>query len=223
MIWMNPSRLLRLFLCAGAASAVLASPCFGSGEAWRTVEPRDGDPEGYTFFVEETGDAYPGYKAEGWLEADPEEAALSAMVLMTGEEFVPRGQTRRILRRSDDELVLHTYIDMPVMVTDRELTIRITHTSDPATGVHRIEWASADDEAPPSNGDVVRISDARGFWEFLPEAPGRSRATYLTHADLGGWLPARMVSPLMRGQVAGDVARLQRALRKFAISAAPED
>lgn len=203
-----------LVLCAAPAAA---------DERWRSLDAGGGDAEGYALYVEDTDEAYPGYMAECRLEVDPEEAAVSTMVLMTGQDFVPDGQTRRILRRGEDELILHTHIDMPVMVTDRELTIRLTHTSDPETGIHRINWVNADDEAPASRGKVVQISDARGFWEFVPDGPGRTRATYVTHANLGGWLPAGLISPLMRGQVAGDVMRLQKAVRKFTVSAAPGD
>lgn len=205
----------------GAAAVLLLGGPAAADVRWRAAEPRPGDPEGYTLYVEETDAAYPGFKAEVWLDADPEEAASTLMVLMTDEDTVPDGQTRRVLRRGSDALVLHTRIDMPVMVADRDLVVRISHRVDPETGVHRIEWASAADEAPPPASGVVRIREASGYWELVPEAPGRTRATYLSHADVGGWLPARIVSPLMRGQVAGDVARLQRALRTFDVSAPP--
>jgi hypothetical protein len=220
---LNPITTLLSHASAVCAALVLCAAPAVADERWRALEAGDGEAEGYALYVEETDAAYPGYKAECQLDVDPEEAAVSTMVLMTGRDFVPDGQTRRILRRGEDELVLHTYIDMPVMVTDRELTIRLTHSSDPETGIHRIDWVNADEERPASNGRVVQISDARGFWEFVPDGSGRTRATYVTHADLGGWLPASLISPLMRGQVAGDVTRLQQAVRRFTVSAAPED
>lgn len=206
-----------------ACALLLAAGSAAAAEGWIAAEPRDDDPEGYTLYVEDTDDAYPGYKAEGFVDAAPADAAAHIWVLMTGQEFVPEGQTRKILRQSDEELVLHTFIDMPVMVADRDLTIRITRSADPKTGVHRVSWRSIEGEAPAPSGGVVRIPDASGYWEFAPDSPDGSRATYMTQADLGGWLPARLVSPLMRDQVAGDVARLQKALRRFAISAGPDD
>lgn len=219
---LNPFAVRVSFVAAACTLLALAGPA-GAEMSWRVAEPRDGDPEGYTLYVEETDARYPGYKAEGWLDADPQEAAASIMVQMTHDEFVPKGQTRRILRSADDEVVLHTFIDMPIMVADRDLTLRITQNEDPETGVVRVEWQSAEAEAPAPGGEVVRISEARGYWELVPAAPGRTRATYMTRADLGGWLPARLVSPLMRDQVAGDVSRLQHSLRKFTVSAGPGD
>jgi hypothetical protein len=225
-----PTRIFRagailvLALVAGAAApgSVLVSSA-AAAERWIAAEPRDSDPVGYALYVEDTDDAYPGYKAEGFVDAAPEAAAARTWTLMTGQDFVPKGQTRTILRQTDQELVLHTFIDMPAMVADRDLTIRITQSEDPTTGVRRISWQSVEGEAPPPRGRVVRIPDARGYWEFAPDGPDRSRATYMTRADLGGWLPARLVSPLMRDQVAGDVARLQKSLRRFTVSAAPAD
>lgn len=209
---------------AAACAALLALPAGGGAEqGWRIAAPRSGDPPGYTLYIEDSDEPYPGYKAEGWLDAAPEAAAASIMVLMTGEEFVPAGQTRRVVRQDDEMLVLHTFIDMPVMVADRDLAIRITHTRDDETGVHRVDWVSADDEVPAPDGGVVRIADARGYWLLVPDRPGRTRATYMTRADLGGWLPARLISPMMRDQVAGDIARLQDAVQKFTVSAAPPD
>jgi hypothetical protein len=221
---MSPIERSRPFVVVAACAALLLLPALADAEeGWRLAEPHSDDPSGYTLYIEDSDEPYPGYKAEGWLEAEPEAAAASIMVLMTGEEFVPDGQTRRGVRQDDEVLVLHTHIDMPVMVADRDLAIRITHSIDRETGVHRVDWISADDEVPAPGGGVVRIADARGYWLLVPDRPGRTRATYMTRAHLGGWLPARLISPMMRDQVAGDITRLQQAVQNFTVSAAPPD
>ena len=112
-----------LALVAGAAapwSVVLRASAAAAAERWIAAEPLDDDPEGYTLYVEDTDAAYPGYKAEGFVDAAPEAAAALTWTLMTGQDFVPKGQTRAILRQTDQELLLHTFIDMPVMVLHGE-------------------------------------------------------------------------------------------------------
>ena len=100
-----------------------------------------------------------------------------------------------------------------MIVSDREVALRIYRSTDENTGLQRIYWETANDalEAPAKN--VVRIPSVEGYWEFEPDGPGRSRATYVTYSDVGGSLPAWMIEPMMRDQITGDVQRLRDVIQ----------
>ena len=168
---------------------------------------------------------YQTYKLETTLDAEPDEAVDSLLVLMTSPELAPEGQERRVLARTDDGVLIYTVIDMPLLVADRDVALRVTREAPGAGGVRRVVWTVAHDGVPAPKAKVVRIPESTGYWEFVPDGPGRSRAVYVTHSDLGGSIPAWLINSLMRDQVAGDVDRLRRVIsdRARAVGAAPPD
>jgi hypothetical protein len=207
-----------------AALLLLSATAAATSDGWRVRERNDHPEEGYVLYVSATEDAsYDSYKLETWLDAEPEEAAESIMMVMTSQRYVPEGQERRVLEQDGQEALIYTLIDMPMGVSDREVALHITQERDADTGTHRVAWESAHDAVPPPRSRVVRLPDARGYWEFAPDRPGRCRATYVSHADLGGSIPAWLVRPMLRGQVSADVQRLREAIRtrSQAVSAAP--
>lgn len=171
------------------------------------------------------GSRYQTYKLETTVDAEPDEAVDSLLVLMTSPERAPEGQVRRVLARTDDGVLIHTVIDMPMLVADRDIALRVTRKAPGAGGARRVAWTVAHDGVPAPKDDVVRIPESTGYWEFVPDGPGRSRAVYVTRSDLGGSIPAWLINPLMRKQVAGDVDRLRRVIadRARARGAAPPE
>lgn len=200
---------------AASAAALLLAAAGGADDGWEVLERSDAAGAGYVLYIGGNGDGrYPSYKLETLLEAAPAEAAASTMTVMTSPHMAPEGQRRKLLSQNGDETVIYTFIDMPMMVSDRDVALRVTRNGDAESGVHRISWTADGNAAPPPPKKVVRLPEAHGYWEFAPDGPGRSRATYVTHADLGGSLPPWLVKPMMREQVAGDVDNLREVIRK---------
>ena len=216
---------MRVSLAAALVLLLVAAPGAATEIRWE-VEERDEDPEhGYVLYVAEGDAAYPTYKLETRLPVAPEEAVASLLVLMTSEDRAPEGQERRVVRRSEDEVVIHTTIDMPAIVADRDVALLVKVAPDVGDGRRRVAWQTTRDGVPPAPKDVVRIPESSGFWEFSADGPGRSRAVYVTRSDLGGSIPAWIVSPMMRDQVAGDMQRLRDVIeeRAQAVSSPPPE
>ncbi len=194
----------------------------GASDDWQVKERNDD----FVLYVSSGADSrYQTYKLETTLDAEPGEAVESLLVLMTSAELAPEGQERRVLEQTDDGFLVHTFIDMPMLIADRDVALRVTREPPGDGGARRVAWTAVADGVPPPKAKVVRIPESTGYWEFVPDGPGRSRAVYVTHSDLGGSIPAWLINSLMRDQVAGDVDRLRRVIsdRARAVGAAPPD
>ena len=200
-------------------SLVLAAPTFlASGMAhaaeepeikWKTASRRSRGDVQWTVFVEtQKTPGRPAFRIETSFDVVPVVAAATLMQEMVeaGVATTP-GETRRVMERFDRGALVHTRIDLPFMFADREIAVRIEHTDDPRTGIHRVEWVDANDLLPPVEEGVLRLA-SRGYWEFRPATPGRTEATYVTRAEVGGSLPAALGDRLLKGQAVTAVERL---------------
>lgn len=211
---------IRAFVVAVALTAVTAS----AAESWQVAERNEDQGEGYVLYVGEGENArHLRYKIETDLEATPEDAVAGILLAMTSPRFIPERQQRRVLAQNSEEILVYTYIDMPMVVSDREVAVRIRLDRDETTGVQRVFWKTANEALEAAAKNVVRIPEVEGYWEFVPDGPAHSRATYVTYSDVGGSLPAWLVEPMMRDQVTGDLQRLREVIQTLprAVSAEP--
>lgn len=173
---------------------------------------RDRDGVEWSVYVEaEKTPGRPAFRIETSLGVPPFVAAATLMQEMSEPGGAAMGQTRRLMERTDREALVHTYIDLPFMFSDRELAIRIRHTDDVLTGIHRIDWVDENDVLPPVDDGVLRLA-TQGYWEFRPSGPSRTDATYVSRAEVGGSLPDAVSDRLMQRQAVDAVKRLQRLL-----------
>ena len=183
---------------------------------WRQAESRIDAGAPIAIFVEvEKTPGRPAFKIETVLEATPRAAAATLMREMLKETDLPDGYQRRVLERTDREALVYTYIDLPFMLADRELALRIKYSDDRATGIHRIDWREANDALPEAAGRAVRVSGTWGYWEFRPDGGKRTRATYVTQTELGGSIPLMIGERLMKAQVMESVSRLRGHLENL--------
>ncbi len=202
------------WMLVGAALWLLAGPVAGEpGERWRLAERRQRHGEPMAVFVEaRKTPGRPAFKIETEFAASPQAAALALMAGMLQEDDLPRGHSRKILERSEREAVVFTSIDLPLMA-DREVALRITWLDVGADGVHRVEWKEANEVLPAGDGGAVRLSGTHGYWEFRPDAGrNRTRATYLTQAEIGGSFPTMLADRLMKAQAIDSVDRLRNRI-----------
>lgn len=168
-----------------------------------------------TLFVEsEPTSGRPAFKIETRFAAPPFVAAAVLMEGMLSGDDLPRGQRRQVLERGEHEALVYTFIDLPFMLSDRELALRIVHSQDPESGTHRVDWSEANEALPESEARVVRLTGAAGYWQFRPDARGGTRATHVTQTELGGAIPDAIGYRLMKSQALESVERLRGRIRE---------
>ena len=197
-----------------------------AGERWKLADHRTEGEAAFTLFVEaERTVGRPAFKIETTFDVSPFVAATTLMAGMVSSSDLPAGQRRRILERSEHEALVYTFIDLPFLLSDRELALRVVHSEDSEAGIHRIEWAEANDALPAVQKGVVRLAGASGYWEFRPDGQGGTSATHMTQAEIGGSIPTSIGDRLMKSQALGTVERLRKQIRdrqRTHVAASPE-
>lgn len=221
----------------GAIAAVMAgtviagatiAPWARAGEpdpGWELADRRGKGNEALALFVEtDPTPGRPTFRLETSFDVPPTVAHQILSESMLDPKETPSGQRREVLERSENGAVVYTFIDLPMMLSDRELALKIVESQDPATGVHRVEWTEANDRLPAADADVVRLTGAAGFWEFRPNGRGGTQAIHMTRTELGGSIPESIGDRLMRSQAIESVESLRKRIdrdRQSAVSAGP--
>jgi hypothetical protein len=176
---------------------------------WQIASRKTRDGLDVAIYVEtEKTPGRPAFRIETSFDVLPFAAAATLMHNMVMSDTpTTSGETRRVLERFERGAIVHTLIDLPFLFADRELAIRIDHSIDEPSGAHRIEWVDVNEVLPPVEDGVLRLS-TEGYWEFRPDPPGRTSATYVSRAEVGGSLPAAVGDRLMKGQAVTAVERL---------------
>lgn len=207
--------LAMMMMIAGTAPRNADATSDDLPSSWQIASHRAGHGAPFKLFVErEKTPGRPAFKIETIFEVDPSIAAITLMQQMLDETDVPDGQRREILDRKDREAVVYTFIDLPFMLADREIALRIVHSDDPGTGIHRIDWIEANEVLPDRDDGTVRLEASRGYWEFRPDGDRRTHATYLTQTEIGGSIPVSIGDRLLRGQAVDAVERLRGHIEK---------
>ena len=218
--------LLALVFLLGSVFGAQADEAPQSGSvdsSWQLAMRRADD--GFEWTVYEEAQPMPGrpaFRVEARFDTTPGIVADLLMASMSEETTTTSGERRRLLKRTPDGALVHTFIDLPFMFSDRELAIQIRREDDRETGIQRISWRDANEHLPPPTSGVLRLA-TEGYWEFTPLAPQGTQAVYMTRAEIGGSLPKAVGDRLMRGQAIDSVKRLRRlvAERRTVDVAAP--
>jgi hypothetical protein len=203
-------------VAAAGAAAGLSQTLPRTG--WRLASERESD--GFAWLLYEEEEATPGrpaFRVEADLDAAPAQAAAALMDSLADETPTTSGEHRRLLERSAHAALVHTFIDLPFMFSDRELVIRIEHSHDPESGVHSVRWRDENGVLPPPENGVLRL-ESDGFWAFHPTASGGTHAIYVSRAEVGGSLPKAVSDRLMRGQAVDSVLRLRTLLARRVVT-----
>jgi hypothetical protein len=154
-----------------------------------------------------SGSKFLEYRATMEVPVAPAEALQKIWSLIVNEP--PPSNHRRVIRQTDDEIVVYDQIDTPV-VSDRDVTLRIYKMARPEALEVRFESNEA--LGPPRDPKRVRLPVVRGAWT-IEAVPGGSRLTYLCYSEPGGSIPAFMVRGPQRDHVTIDVERVLGRLR----------
>lgn len=124
------------------------------------------------------------------------------------------GEARIVRLISRKEMIVHTTLDFPAPVSDRDLVVRsfTTYLLDRARGIVTLS-SVVDPAAPPRNG-VVRMTDFAG--EYVLEYISREKTgvIYSYRADPGGNLPAFLVNIFSRDGLYKTLTGLKRMSKK---------
>ena len=204
---------LALALLVSHVAQAESEPATGAQEPnWELALHRADDGFEWTLFEEaQPIPGRPAFRVEARFDVPPGIAADTLMASMSEETTTTSGERRRLLERMPDGALVHTYIDLPFMFSDRELAIQIRHVADRETGIHRISWRDANEHLSRPDDGVLRLT-TEGYWEFRPLAPYGTQAVYMTRAEIGGSLPKAVGDRLMRGQAVDSVKRLRQLL-----------
>ncbi|MBK7949756.1 MAG: hypothetical protein IPK00_13660 [Deltaproteobacteria bacterium] len=205
------SSRLALACLAFASTAVAAE----STPGWELADRRGQGDEAVALFVEQAPvPGRPTFRLETSFDVPPAFARSVLLEDMVDPSRAPSGQRRKVLERTANGAVVYTFIDLPLMLADRELVLRVEESHDPATGVHRIEWAEANELLPPAGEDVVRLTGAAGYWEFRPDGQGGTQAIHETRTELGGSIPVSLGDRMMKSQAIESVEGLRARIEE---------
>lgn len=212
---------------SGVAVAVLgliglwgpASARAESEGTWEVADRRGSGDDSIVLFVEEKPTpGRPTFRLETRLAVAPAEAHRVLVEGMLDPNEAPSGQQRKVLEKTSDGAVVYTFIDLPMMLSDREVVLRVRHSHDAANDIHRVEWSEANELLPPAEEDVVRLEGAAGYWEFRPDGRGGTQAVHLTRTEIGGSFPAALGDRMMKSQAVEAVEKLRERVDRAVAS-----
>ena len=176
-----------------------------------------GQGHGYTYQVfkqQKEGEPFVRYQIVGTIDAEPAVLTRTARDISRDPKRAPEGQTREVILATENETILHTSIDLPMMFSDRDVVTRGVGSVDPNTGIGRIDFKSIEHPAAPPKPGFIRLTQTAGHWEFVPDGAKHSKATFETYVDLGGSLPGWLVSGMMASNVLGQYEQVAKEATK---------
>jgi hypothetical protein len=211
--WMNSvSILLILFpasLCYGEEL-----PEVGARPPWNLLAESDDSKSGYVLHRRKTADSDAStFRLEAIVDSTPELAARAATRVISDPELSPENTDTEVLRREADTIVVYSYIHINApFVSDRDVISKIERSHDVDTESYRIEWKAVDEEGPPKKDGVIRLDRSEGYWSFTPEGNGTTRAVYVSHTEVDGYIPGWVIDSQMSKTMVGGIESLRKAV-----------
>jgi ribosome-associated toxin RatA of RatAB toxin-antitoxin module len=193
------------------ALVVLAGVAHADDGAWERVVERDG------IVVERRAGEGSGLRELRVTAESPLPPAAIMATLWKHDEyvqFVPYLKRLDVLRDDGDVKLIYEQIHVPIL-KDRDVTVRVTRTFSPDTGLYELASTAVPEEGPPESDRYVRVRSSAGRWRLAPAADGGTAVTYTLRADVGGRVPAWIVDAAQK-EVAAKLVRamLDRARQR---------
>ena len=178
--------------CLLAVSLVAAPP---AGEGW-TIAAQN---ERLTVYARERkATGVQEMRAEGVLDAPPQKVWRVLRDYQRYPQTMPFIQVSRVLESEQGGKVIYVYsVVRAPMIDARDYVIRVLDESDwkDGRGYLKVSWKIANERAPKSEGNMVRVEVNDGFWLLEPSDNGeRTRAVYYLYTDPGGAIPKWIVN-----------------------------
>ena len=111
---------------------------------------------------------------------------------------------RKVLRRTEDELLVHDLIDGSI-ARDREATTLIQKLP------HQVRIEARNDLGPAPNPKHVVVPVVHGLWTLEPITAG-TRVSFQCYSEPGGSIPAFLIRGAQQSQIQRDVERMLHSL-----------
>lgn len=112
------------------------------------------------------------------------------------QNVIRNTRTAYVLRRvSETEFFYYLESQLPALVSNRDLVMRLQFAYTPTTHCLQIHTRSVDDLVPMKAG-IVRVPYCTGEWQVWALSATRLKITYCFRVDPGGALPAWLVNRL---------------------------
>ena len=184
------------------------------GEDWSLVDHGRVAGEDYSLYERNVaGSNTNAYRVESVFTASTQEVFDAVMQVVVSPSQAPEGQVRELVRAGADDFVVHTRIDVPV-ATDRDVNIHIERWKDESSGALGLVWQATQDEGPGAKDGVVRMPATEGFWRFVPIDERRTRVVYQNYTDIGGYIPAWVLGPMLRDETVTQLGILRRMVER---------
>jgi hypothetical protein len=190
--------LLLLSVAWTSSSAAEGLPDVGARVQWTLHDENDDAQTGYTLYKRKPhGSDYDAYRLEAIVDSAPAIVAEAARSNLADPEKSQKGMDKKVIRNDDNGIVVYSYIHINApFVSDRDIVSHIDRSYDAATDTFTLAWHATDEGPPPIEG-VTRVGRSEGSWTFSPESEGRTRAVYISHTEVTGFVPAWFINATM--------------------------
>jgi len=197
---------------AGASSAE-SLPGVDARPPWTFQDKNDDPDSGFVLYKRKPpGSDYDAFRLEAIVDAAPEFVAEVAKQNLVDPAKSQKNMDKKILRNDEDGILVYSYIHINApFISDRDIVSQIERSYDQATDTHRLAWR-ATDEGPPKIKGVTRVERSEGYWTFSPEAEGKTRAVYVSHTEVAGFVPAWFINATMRSTMVEGLRGLRESV-----------
>jgi hypothetical protein len=194
-----------------SAALFFATTSPAATDGWELIDQEASDRGGWALYGrEKEGSEVNEYKVTGLIEAPPQIALRAAREALFNEKYLPDNQKVTILERSEERVLTYTVTEMPGLFSDRDAVIEYVFFERVGLGTFGVTWSVAPNGGPAKPEGVVRIPRLSGGWEFAADGSGRTLATCVAHADIGGNIPAWLVNRLAGDHMVQDLDNMRK-------------
>jgi hypothetical protein len=171
--------ILMFFLTLVLSSSMVA-------QAWDFIKEKDGIK---IYTRKEAGKSLKSYKGVTDIKA-PAEKVFALIEDVNNTDWWDKNltQIRVLLYEKYKRAQYYLVYDLPWPVTDRDLCVNVTVTTDPATGVDKITAAPLPGVIPEQN-DMIRIREYRQTWTVKPAGKELAHVELEGYVDPAGSIP----------------------------------
>ncbi|MDQ3235842.1 MAG: hypothetical protein M3Q07_28875 [Pseudobdellovibrionaceae bacterium] len=203
-------RFERAIPLAGLLLSIAYAPQ-GYAQTWKRLY----EEEGIVAYRAEGSSRYSRYKADGVIEGNLYEVLAVMNDIPRRLEWVDNLKTIRLVAEEKEKLLrVHSVLDLPWPLTDRESLVDVAVSIDYGTQVVQLEFAAVTDPAVPIQKGLVRVPHTQGLTRLSYIDEQRIGVAYEIEFDAGGDVPAWAVKMFTEDVPAKTIKALKAQVRK---------
>lgn len=173
-------------------------------DGWELHQVENEDPPSWALYERDSALAdVKEFRIIGTVQAQPQVVMEATRERLLDDTYLPDGLERDVLVETEEEIIFYGLMPTPLTMRDREVTERLVFSTDPATGVYRMDGQEIDADVPSAPG-VLRIPLARNTVVVEP-IDDYSLLTNDSVHDIGGSFPNWVTYKPTRKQLIEDL------------------